>query len=240
MRLIAKHLTYGLIYPYVMRLLPAFPGTIFSLFWQLVNLYGSLPAVILTAFIFQLAAVAIAAILVTGSLFVLDFRVAFGIALAILALLVITWAVVSFSLNRRADFSLFRLHYSSSTALILLSILLGHRIPEIKVSPGTTIWEIHLKPSAAGNLDHRDRTTIAQAIGSDYRRAAELLGPDTIAFGCSPGSFARLLLQAGINESYFTTFATIIPTRHSRVFGNERPFYFYIIQINEEALPDND
>lgn len=72
--------------------------------------------------------------------------------------------------------------------------------------------------------------TITPTIAADYRRAREALGPGGVIFGCSPGSFARLMQEAGLDETRYTVWETVISPRHSRVFGRERPFYFYIIQ----------
>ncbi len=234
MRLVIRHLTRGLIYRDVLRLLPAFPGTIFSLFWQLVNLYGSLPAVIISAVLFQLAAILMALLIMSVSLFVVDLPVAFAGGIVTVVLLILIWATVTLNLNRQTDFELFNLHYSTRTALILLGMLLCHRLPELKVSAKATFWEVHIKPTIAGNLANIKLNTIVQAISADYRKAQKLLGPDGVIFGCSPGSFARLLEEAGLDKSYYTIWDTVIPASHSRVFGHERPFCFYIVHLGNE------
>ena len=136
MRLISRHLTIGLIYARVWKLLLAVPGTIISLFWQLVNLYGTLPGVLLTLFSFQLLAGALAVIIWSGSFFTLSFQAAFLVGTGILILTFLAWSSASIYFNRRARFELVNLHYSTRTALILLGLLLCHRIPEIRVSPG--------------------------------------------------------------------------------------------------------
>jgi hypothetical protein len=230
LRLVIRHLTRGLIYRNFLLLLPAFPGTVFSLFWQLVNLYGSLPALILTLIIFQSAAILAALLIVTASLFATDFRVAFTAATVVIVILILTWAIATLNANRRLRLRLYHLHYSTRTALILVGLLLCHRVPELKLSPGMTFWEMHIKPSRAGNLAAMEPHTIAQTIAADYRRARELLGPEGVIFGCSPGSFVRLMQEAGLDANRYTVWKTVIPARHSRVFGRERPFYFYIIQ----------
>jgi hypothetical protein len=61
MKLIGRHLTRGLIYLDFFRLIPALVGTITPFFWQLVNLYGTLPAVLIIFGAFQLIVVSLAA-----------------------------------------------------------------------------------------------------------------------------------------------------------------------------------
>lgn len=228
MRLVIRHLTRGLIYRSSLRLLPAFPATVFSLFWQLVNLYGTLPALLLTVVIFQSAAILVALLIMTAAL--ADWRVAFTAAAAVIVFLILTWVIATLSINYRLRLQLYHLHYSTRTALILLGVLLCHRLPELRPSPDMTIWEMHIKPARAGNLAAMEPETIARTIAADYRRAREALGPGGVIFGCSPGSFARLMQEAGLDETCYTVWETVIPPRHSRVFGRERPFYFYIIQ----------
>jgi hypothetical protein len=48
MKLVLRHLTSGLIYARSLRILPSLIGTIIPFFWQMVNLYGTLPAVLIT------------------------------------------------------------------------------------------------------------------------------------------------------------------------------------------------
>ena len=230
MRLVIRHLTRGLIYRNSLRLLPAFPGTVFSLFWQLVNLYGALPALILTVVLFQSVAILVALLIMTATLFAADLRVAFTAGIAVIVFLILTWIIATLNINYRLRLKLYHLHYSTRTALILLGVLLCHRLPELKLSPGMTFWEMHIKPAKAGNLADMKPNTITHTMAADYRRARELLGPGGVIFGCSPGSFARLMQEAGLDKARYTVWETVIPARHSRVFGRERPFYFYIIQ----------
>ena len=63
MKLILRHLTSGFIYTRSFTLIPALVGTIIPFFWQLVNLYGTLPAVVLIIGAFQLLIVGLAAII---------------------------------------------------------------------------------------------------------------------------------------------------------------------------------
>jgi hypothetical protein len=233
MRLISRHLTTGLIYARVWKLLLVAPGTIISLFWQLINLYGTLPGVLLTLCSFQLLAGVLAVIIWSGSLFTLSFQVAFLAGAGILVLMFIAWLLANIHLNRRARFELVNLHYSTRTALLLLGLLLCHRIPEVRVSPRTTFWDVHLKPTLAGNLHRIGKSRIVDGLASDYSRLWELLGTDVVVFGCSPGSFKGLLQKAGLSATQFTMIETVIPSSHARVFGLNQPFYFYIITFPE-------
>ena len=122
----------------------------------------------------------------------------------ILILTFIAWSSASIYFNRRARFELVNLHYSTRTALILLGLLLCHRIPEIRVSPRTTFWDVHLKPDLAGNLLRTGKHRIINGLASDYARMGEVLGTDVVVFGCSPGSFKSLLQKAGLSSSQFT------------------------------------
>jgi len=228
-RLIVSHLTRGLIYRSVLRLLPAFPGTAFSLFWQLVNLYGTLPAIILTVLLFQSAAILVALLIMTASLFAVDVQAAFIAGTAVIVFLILVWATATLYINWRLRLKQYHLYCSTRTALILLGLLLCNRLPELKLSPDMTFWEMHIKPVRAGKLDAMEPASIARNIAADYRRAKEFLGPGAVIFGCSPGSFVRHMQEAGLNAAQYTVWETVIPPRHSRVFGRERPFYFYIV-----------
>jgi hypothetical protein len=63
MKLIWQHLTSGLVYARSFRLIPALVGTVIPFFWQLVNLYGTLPAVLLIVGVFQIIIVSMSAIM---------------------------------------------------------------------------------------------------------------------------------------------------------------------------------
>lgn len=230
MRLIISHLTRGLIYRSFLRLLPAFPGTVFSLFWQLVNLYGTLPALILTVLLFHSAAVLVALLIMTASLFAVDFQAAFTAGAAVIVFLILVWATATLYINCRLRLKQYHLYCSTRTALTLLGLLLCNRLPELKLSPGMTFWEMHIKPLWAGKLEAMEPGSIARNIAADYCRAKELLGPGAVIFGCSPGSFVRHMQEAGLDAARYTVWETVIPPHRSRVFGRERPFYFYIVQ----------
>jgi hypothetical protein len=230
MKLIGRHLTRGLIYLDCFRMIPALVGTIIPFFWQLVNLYGTLPAVLIIFGVFQLLIVSLAAVIYPCLLFQISFIKVYGLAVLLMAAAVFSWLFINISINRRAGFKLIKLQFSTRTALLLLGLFLGHRLVSLPVSPRITFWDLHLKPHLAGQLKSKSREEIIGAIQHDYQQAKSLMAND-VFFGCSPGSFKGLLLEAGLKESQFIMMETIIPAEHARVFGLERPFYFYVLSF---------
>jgi hypothetical protein len=233
MKLIGRHLTRGLIYLDFFRLIPALVGTITPFFWQLVNLYGTLPAVLIIFGAFQLIVVSLAAVIYPCLLFKVSFMKVYGLAVLLMAAAVLSWLFINVSINRRAGFKLFKLQFSTRTALLLLGLMLGNRLVSLPVSPRTLFWDLHLKPHLAGQLKSKSREEIIAAIQHDYQQAKNLM-PNYVFFGCSPGSFKELLLEAGLQESQFVMMETIIPSEHARVFGIERPFYFYVLYSGKQ------
>lgn len=234
MELIWKHLTRGLIYARSFRLIPALVGTAIPFFWQLVNLYGTLPAVVLIIGVFQILIVCMAAMIYPFLFFKFTFLELYCLAAVIMAVAIISWQVINIAANRRAGFKLIKLQFSTRTALLLLGLLLGHRLIPLPVSPRTVFWDLHLKPHLAGRLKSKQRKEIIAAIRHDYQQAANLI-EDAIFFGCSPGSFKKLLIDAGIKESQFVMMKTIIPIEHASIFGLRRSFYFYVIFVHDQA-----
>ncbi len=234
MKLILRHLTSGLIYTRSFRLIPALVGTITPFSWQLVNLYGTLPAVVLIFGVFQMLIVGLAAIIYPFLFFKLTFIETYCLAAVFMVVAVISWQVINICANRRAGFKLIKLQFSTRTALLLLGLLLGHRLIPLPVPPRMMFWDLHLKPHLAGQLKSKDKEEIIDAIRYDYQQALNLMD-DAIFFGCSPGSFKELLIAAGLEESQFVITETIIPVEHSRIFGLKRPFYFYVIFIRNQV-----
>ncbi len=232
MKLIIRHLTRGLLYKNSFRMIPSLVGTIIPFFWQLVNLYGVLPAILIISGVFQLLIVSLAALIYPCLLFKISFIYLYCLAALLMAAAAISWLFINISINHRAGFKLIKLQFSSRTALLLLGLLLSNRLIPQPVSPSTVYWDLHLKPHLAGQLKSKSRGEIIAAIRYDIQRAQKMM-PNAVFFGCSPGSFKRLLLDAGCPESQFLMIETIIPTKHSRVFGLERPFYFYVIYLSE-------
>ncbi len=228
MKLIFKHLTSGLIYTRSFRLIPSVAGTIIPFFWQLVNLYGTLPAAIIILVVFQLLIVSMAAIIYPCLFFWLSFMKVYCLAALLIAAAVISWLFINIYINHRAKFKLIKLQFSTRTALFLLGLLLGHRFISLPVSSQTLYWDLHLKPHLAGQLKTQSREEIIAVIRHDYQQAQNLVA-DAVFFGCSPGSFKGLLIAAGIQESQFLMMETIIPPEHARIFGLKRPFFFYVI-----------
>lgn len=231
MRLVVRHLTKGLIFRSSLRLVPSLAGTIMPFFWQLINLYGTLPAVIIILGVFQLLIVSMAALLYPVLFFQLRFIQVYGLAALFMAAAVMTWLFMNRSVHQQADFQLVKLQFSTRTALLSVGLLLCHRLAPLPVSPGTTFWDVHLKPKLAGNLRTISHRELVAAVRHDYQQAQASL-PNAILFGCSPGSFKHILRAAGLQESQFHIMDTIIPSRHAEIFGLKRPFYFYIISLS--------
>lgn len=232
MKLVGRHLTVGLIYARSFRVFPSLVGTIIPFFWQLVNLYGTLPAVLIIIGIFQILIVSLAAVIYPFLLlFQISFLTAYCLAALVIVLAFLSWAGMNACINRRAGFKLVKLQYSTRTALLLLGLLLSNRFLPLPISPKTTFWDIHIKPHLAGQLHTKSREEIIAAIRHDYQKAQNLL-PDAILFGCSPGSFKKLWAEAGLEDEQLLIMETIIPQEHARVFGLNRPFYFYVISVN--------
>lgn len=237
MKLILRHLSSGLIYARSFRLIPALVGTIIPFFWQLVNLYGTLPAVVLIIGVFQMLIVGMAAIIYPLLFFKLSFIEVYCLSAVFMVVAIVSWQVINITANRRADFKLIKLQFSTRTALLLLGLLLGHRLIPLAVTPRTVFWDLHLKPQLAGQLKSKSRDEIVAAISHDYQHTLNLMD-DSILFGCSPGSFKKLLIAAGLKESRFVITETIIPIEHARIFGLKRPFYLYVISVHRENHGD--
>ena len=229
-KLVLRHLSSGLIYARSFRLIPAMVGTIIPFFWQLVNLYGTLPAVVLIIGVFEMLIVGTAAIFYPLLFFKLSFIEVYCLATVFMIVAIISWQVINITANHRAGFKLIKLQFSTRTALLLLGLLLGHRLIPLPLSPRATFWDVHLKPGLAGQLKSKSRDEIVAAIRYDYQQSLNLMD-DAIFFGCSPGSFKELLITAGLQESQFVISETIIPVEHSRIFGLKRPFYLYVIFV---------
>lgn len=231
MRLIGRHLSQGLFYTRSFRLIPAFAGTVMPIFWQLINLYGTLPGVILVLGVFQIAAVLLAGALYPLLFFKLSFLQVYLLAVAIMVFAVVTWQVINIRVNRKAGFKLIKLQYATRSALFLLTWLLGDKFLDLPLTPEITYWDLHFKPHLAGQLQSKSREEMTAAIRSDYNLALKHF-QDAIFFGVSPGSFKKLLLAAGLGETQFIMTKAIIPVKHARIFGLKRQFYLYVIFLN--------
>ncbi len=235
MRLILRHLTMGLFYRRTLVLFPSLVGTIIPIFWQLVNLYGTLPAVVLITGLFQALAVLLAAMLYPLLFFLLGFLQLYCIALAVMVMALVSWQLINLRINRRAGFKLLKLQFSTRTALLILGLLLGHRLLPIKLTPQTVFWDLHFKPHWAGQLSRLNQDELIAALKHDFEQAVSLC-PDAIFFGCSPGSFKKILVRAGLSKAQFIMSETIIPREHARVFGLKRSFYFYVISSRPQLF----
>ena len=122
MKLVLRHLTSGLIYARSLRILPSLIGTIIPFFWQMVNLYGTLPAVLITLAILQIITVSLTAIIYPFLYLRLSFLTVYCLAVLITAIAFISWVFINVYRNHRAKFKLIKLQFSTRTALILLSL----------------------------------------------------------------------------------------------------------------------
>lgn len=233
--MIWRHLSSGLFYSRSFRLIPALAGTIIPFFWQLINLYGTLSALIIIAAVLQILTITIAVIVYPLLFFKWSFIELYCLAIILMLLAIISWLYVNVSINRRAGFKLIKLQFSSRTALLLLGLFLGNRLLSLSISPQTTFWDLHLKPQLAGQLRSWSREQIVAAINHDYQRALNLL-EDAVFFGCSPGSFRKLLNASELKESQYIIMETIIPRESAKIFGLKRPFYFYVLPIRNDLL----
>ncbi|QGT98783.1 hypothetical protein SYNTR_0190 [Candidatus Syntrophocurvum alkaliphilum] len=233
MKLIWKHLTSGLIYASSFKLIPMMVGTIIPFFWQLVNFYGTLPALLLIFGVFQILIVSIAAIIYPLLFLKLTFIEVYFIAVFFMVIAIVSWQIVNIFINRRASFKLIKLQLSSRTTFILLGLMLCNRLVSVPISSRTMFYDIHLKPKLAGQLKSKSKDQIITAISHDYQQLLNLTD-DAVFFGCSPGSFKQLLIDAGLKESQFIIMETIIPKKHAQIFGLRRHFYFYVISTKDK------
>ena len=232
MRVIKNHLTIGLVYKDVWRLIPASVGTLVSLGYQLVNLYGFLPAIIIIVFMVGIIAALLSLSLYLLSFFHLNFQLCTLITAVIMATFLLIWLLVNLYINRRIKLRISKLSYSSRAALNILSLLLCNKIIPIKSAPRTQCWELHFKPHLAGKIQNLDAEALNAAIQADYGLLAAELAPDSILFGCTPGCLEKHMQLAGIQNTQFQIEKTIIPPEHARVFGLKRSFFFHVLSFH--------
>jgi hypothetical protein len=230
-RVIKNHLTIGLIYKDVWRLIPASVGTLVSLGYQLVNLYGFLPAIIITVFMAGIIAALLSLNLYLLSFFHLNFQLCVLIAAVIMVMFLLVWLLVNLYMNRRIKLRISKLSYSSRAALNILSLLLCNKIIPIKSAPRTQFWELHFKPTIAGQVQSLEAEELNAAIQADYKQLAAKLAPDTVLFGCTPGCLEKRMQMAGIKSTQFQIEKTIIPPEHAHVFGLKRSFFLHVLSF---------
>lgn len=232
MHVIKNHLTIGLVYKDVWRLIPASVGTLVSLGYQLVNLYGFLPAIFIIVFMVGIIAALLSLSLYLLSFFHLNFQLCALITAVIMATFLLIWLLVNLYINRRIKLRISKLSYSSRAALNILSLLLCNKIIPIKSAPRTQFWELHFKPHLAGKIQNLDAEELNAAIQTDYGLLAAELAPDSILFGCTPGCLEKHMQLAGIQNTQFQIEKTIIPPEHARVFGLKRSFFFHVLSFH--------
>ncbi|MGS0746128.1 hypothetical protein ACU70A_09340 [Syntrophomonas erecta subsp. sporosyntropha] len=232
MQVLKKHFSIGLIYKEVGRLFPALAGTLVSLFYQFINLYGLIPAALLMLFILGMITGLAALSLQLISLFNLSIVQSTWLACIGGVFSFLAWITINININRQAGLQIIKINYSSRTAFILLSLILSNQILPIRVEPGTQFWDLHFKPHLAGNLGTLRSDQLTAAIQADYLRLREILPANTILFGCTPGSLEKRLRAAGVKPSDFTMVKTIIPPEHAKIFGPRRSFFLYVFRLS--------
>lgn len=156
---------------------------------------------------------------------------AYYCALVILILALLFWLLNTLIVNHQANLKFVRLYYSSRTALLIIGKLLCNRHVDFDITSNTRFYELHISPSYVSKINYRrDKDELIKAIVHDYKRITELLGNDVVLFGCSPGSFARLLMKAGLNDTQLMVVKTIIPKTNAQVLGMRRHFYLHVIK----------
>ncbi len=231
MRIVFNHLTIGLIYRDGARLIPAFAGTIISFFYQLINLYGSLPAGFLVVIFLAMVSTIFSYTLHLFSLFFIPLPICAIITLTILAASFIAWLFINIRINRTAKLKIFKLNYSSRLAFNGLAVLLCNQALTINISPETRFWDVHFKPGLAGNLKPYDPEILNKLIQEDFIQIQQVLGHDAALFGCTPGSIAKYLGHLPLDNYTFQVLKTLIPLEHAKIFGLVRDFYFHVINL---------
>ncbi|NLB88015.1 MAG: hypothetical protein GX790_02120 [Syntrophomonadaceae bacterium] len=230
MRVVLNHLTIGLIYRGFWKMGPALVGTLVSLLYQLINLYGFLPAVLMILIASALIGAGMSVSIFILSLFFIPLHLCMIISLIIIAVAILSWLFINISVNSKAKLRIFKLNYSSRMVFLMLSVLLCNRLVPIKISARTSFWDVHFKPSLAGKIGSYDFATLNKLIGEDLRRMKQVLGEDTVLFGCTPGSLAEHF--SSLPDKYdYQIVKTVIPPEHAQVFGLIRDFNLHIVNL---------
>lgn len=235
MRVIFNHLTIGLIYRDFWRLGPALAGTLISLLYQLINLYGFLPAVLMTAAVSALMGAVMTFSILVLSFFLIPLRICVWISLIIMGIAILSWVLINLHANRKARLRIFKLNYSSRMAFMLLAVLLCNKVIPINISSKTRFWDVHFKPSLAGKIGRYDFATLNKLMAEDFVKIKQVLGEDAVLFGCTPGSLVKHFNN--LPEKYeYQVVKTLIPPHHAKVFGLYRDFYFHVLSYNTLRL----
>lgn len=231
MRVIFNHITIGIMYRDFWRLVPAFIGTYISLFYQLINLYGLLPAIgivflflssIITIFSYTLHII---------SFFLIPIRLAIFIILLLVVISFLTWLLINININRQHNFKIFKLNYASYTAFLILNNFLCRGKAELPTFPHTIFLDVHFKPSLAGNIKNYDKDNLISLIKSDYEKLGAF-SDNLVLYGITPGNLTSYLKELDLDNN-FQVYPTIIPPKHAKVFGLTKDFFFHILFLKK-------
>lgn len=234
MRVIFNHLTIGLIYRDFWRLGPAFIGTLVSLLYQLINLYGFLPALFLISTGTAMIITVLTYTLYLLSLFYIPVPICAAAAGLVLAASFLAWLFINININRQADLRILVLNYSSRTAFIGLSILLCNQVLPLTLGARARFWDVHFKPELAGKIQEHDAAVLKELLQEDLFRLQKILKDHTVLYGCTPGSLFKYLPPLSPNSFQYQIIKTIIPPENARVFTLIRDFYFHVLTLDKK------
>ncbi len=233
MRVIFNHMTIGLLYKDFWRLGPAFIGTLVSFLYQLINLYGFLPAIFLVGMGIASITVLSAYTLQLLSLFFIPVSIGVLVVGLILAVSLLAWLLINFKINRQVNLQILVLKYSSRTAFIGLSLLLCNRIIPLAIGKRARFWDVHFKPRIAGKIREYDQSVLEELLQEDYHRLQQALIGNNVLYGSTPGSLAKYFNHLPQNTAEIQTIITIIPPENAKVFGLMRNFYFHFLSVHK-------
>ncbi len=233
MRVIFNHLTIGILYRDFWRIWPALIGTFVPFFYQLINLYGLMPALFLGLIFLGTVMAVFSYAFHLLSFFILPLLVCSIIVFSIIFLSFLTWLIINIVINRRANLKLFKLNYSSRPACILLSLFLCGEIISGPISPGVSFWDIHFRPTLAGKLQQYSLDEFNKILQDDYKKLQKVFNQDAVLFGITPGTLATPLESLGLNAYNLLIVKTIIKAKHAKIFGLTRDFFFHRIILKK-------
>lgn len=230
MRVIFNHITIGLIYKSFWRLVPAFTGSYISLFYQFINLYGLLPA-LLGLFLFMGLIVSLGTLFLTIiSLFIIPPKFSILVMLLLIIISFLSWLLSNFKLNRQLKLKLFKLNYSSYTAFLLINSLFCRSNFSLPVLTNSIFLDVHFKPSLAGKLKQYSHKELSDLIRGDYDKL-KLLNNNSVLFGITPGNLSDYLAKLEGVNSWISP--TIIPPKSAKIFGLIRDFFLHVVIIKK-------
>ena len=234
MRVVLNHLTIGLLYRDFWQLGPAFIGTLVSLLYQLINLYGFLPALFLIS-----TGTAVIITILTYTLYLLSlFYIPVPICAAVFGLVLaasfLGWVFINTNINRQADLQILMLKYSSRTAFIGLSLLLCNQILPLTLGARARFWDVHFKPELAGKIQEYDAAVLKELLQEDLFRLQKVLPDHNVLYGCTPGSLVKYLPPLSPKGFQYQIIKTIIPPENARVFTLNRDFYFHVLTLDKK------